>query len=63
MSAAGPPGTADAPLAIDNDNPAAPNKGTAHARRFRFEACLGWDMVESPQYLFSCLKQRILAQK
>jgi hypothetical protein len=24
--------TAEAPLASDNDNPAAPNKGTAHAR-------------------------------
>jgi len=35
------------PLASDNDNPAAPNNGTAHARLFRFEACLARDMVES----------------
>jgi hypothetical protein len=38
---------ADAPVASDNDNPAAPNNGTAHARCFRFEACFGWDMAES----------------
>jgi hypothetical protein len=38
---------AGAPLASDNDNPAAPNKGTAHARRFCFEACFGWAMKES----------------
>jgi hypothetical protein len=35
------------PLASDNDNPAAPNNGTAHARLFRFEACLARDMVEA----------------
>jgi hypothetical protein len=44
ISVADPPVPADAPLASDNDNPAAPNNGTAHARRFRFEACFGWDM-------------------
>jgi hypothetical protein len=38
---------ADAPLASDNDNPAAPNNGIAHARCFRFEACFVRDMVES----------------
>src|SRR6516164_10315414 len=31
---------ADAPLASDSDNPAAPKTGTALLRRFRFEACL-----------------------
>jgi hypothetical protein len=40
--AAGPTVAAGAPLASDNDNPAAPNNGTAHARLFRF--C---DMVKS----------------
>jgi hypothetical protein len=30
-----------------DDNPAAPNNGTAHARRFGFEACFDWDMEES----------------
>jgi len=30
---------ADAPLASDKDNPAAPNNGTAHARLFRFGVC------------------------
>jgi hypothetical protein len=44
--AAGPTVAAGAPLASDNDNPAAPNNGTAHARCFRFEACLS-DMMES----------------
>jgi len=39
--------SADAPLARDNDNPAAPNNGTAQARRFRFEVCFACDMVES----------------
>jgi hypothetical protein len=32
----GPPVDADAPPASDNDNPAAPNTGTALLRRFRF---------------------------
>jgi hypothetical protein len=47
ISAAGTSVAADAPLASDNDNPAAPNNGTAHARRFRFEPCFACDMVES----------------
>src|SRR5262245_438963 len=46
MSAAGA-SVADAPLASDNDNPAAPSNGTAHARRFGLEACFPWDMLES----------------
>jgi hypothetical protein len=45
--AAGTSVAADAPLASDNDKPAAPNNGTAHARCFRFEACFARDMVES----------------
>jgi hypothetical protein len=45
--AAGTSVAADAPLASDNDNPAAPNNGTAHARCFRFEACFARDMVGS----------------
>jgi hypothetical protein len=36
---AGPPGTADAVPASDNDNPAAPNTGRALLRRFCFEGC------------------------
>jgi hypothetical protein len=44
---AGPTVAAAAPLASDNDNPAAPNNGTAHARLFFcFEACFARDMVE-----------------
>jgi len=46
ISAAGTSVAADAPLASDNDNPAAPNNGTAHARLFRFEDCFARDMVE-----------------
>jgi hypothetical protein len=46
-SAAGPLVTADAPLASDNDNPAAPNTGRALLRRFRFEACFACDMMDS----------------
>ena len=46
VSVAGTWVAADAPLASDNDKPAAPSKGTAHARRFRFKACLDWDMIE-----------------
>jgi hypothetical protein len=41
---AGPPGTADAGLARDNDKPAAPSTGKALLRRFRFEDCFVWDM-------------------
>jgi len=41
-------GPADAPLASDNDNPAAaPSTGTAFLKRLRFEACLACDMVET----------------
>jgi hypothetical protein len=47
ISAAGPSVAAGAPLASDNDNPAAPNKGTAHARCLRFEVSFALDMVES----------------
>jgi hypothetical protein len=47
----GPPGTADAPLASDNDNPAAPNTGKALLRRLCFEACFAYDMVEPFRYL------------
>ena len=46
-SAAGPPVVADAPLASDNDNPAAPNSGRALLRRFRLESCFACDMVAS----------------
>lgn len=44
---AGPPGTADAVLASDNDNPAAPNTGRALLRRLCFEFCLAWGIVTS----------------
>src|SRR4029077_3015499 len=44
--AAGPTVAAGVPLASDNDNPAAPNNGTAQARCFRFEACSVCDIVE-----------------
>jgi hypothetical protein len=40
-------GALDAPLASDNDNPAAPNTGTAFLRRFRFEACFAYGMAET----------------
>ncbi|HEY2526552.1 MAG TPA: hypothetical protein VGJ20_01190 [Xanthobacteraceae bacterium] len=46
-SATPPPVAADAPPAKDNDNPAAPNTGTAFRERFRLEACFVRDMVES----------------
>jgi hypothetical protein len=45
MTDAGPSLTAEAPLVNDNDNPAALNNGTAHARCFH--PCFGWDMEES----------------
>jgi hypothetical protein len=35
------------PLASANDNPAAPNNGTAHARCFRIEGFFAWGMVTS----------------
>ena len=40
-------GEADAPVASDNDNPAAPNAGTAFLRLFRFEVCLVCDMARA----------------
>jgi hypothetical protein len=46
MSAAVPPVDADVPLAGANDNPAAPNNGTAHARCFHFGVFFR-DMVKS----------------
>jgi hypothetical protein len=46
-SIAGPPGTADAVLASDNDKLAAPSTGKALLRRFRFEACSAFDMIMS----------------
>src|SRR6516165_2382683 len=42
-----PLGTADAALASDNDNPAAPNTGRALLRRFSFEVCFDWGIVNS----------------
>ena len=42
-----PIGTADAALVSDNDNPAAPNTGRALLRRFSFEVCFAWDIVNS----------------
>jgi hypothetical protein len=42
-----PLGTADAALASDNDNPAAPNTGRALLRRFSFEVCFAWGIVNS----------------
>jgi hypothetical protein len=45
ISAAGLPIAADAPLASDNDNPAALNTGTALMLRLRFvEACFACDI-------------------
>ena len=44
---AGPAGTAEAPLASDNDKPAAPKTGSALLRRLRFEAGFGCAIVES----------------
>src|SRR6516225_7336975 len=42
---------ADAPLASDSDNPAAPKTGTALLRRFRFEACLARAIRVLPCFL------------
>src|SRR5262249_18322605 len=47
MSLTGPAGSADAPLASDNVNPAAPNTGRVLLRRFRFEASFS-DMGSPP---------------
>jgi hypothetical protein len=38
-------GPADAPLASENDKPAAPNTGRALLLRFRFEACFARDIA------------------
>jgi hypothetical protein len=59
--AVGPTVAADAPLASDNDNPAAPNNGTAHARCFRFEACFARDMAKS-SYTFGQYRYRTLGK-
>src|SRR6516164_7390202 len=45
-----PLGTADAALVSDNDNPAAPNTGRALLRRFSFEVCFAWGIVNSFQH-------------
>jgi hypothetical protein len=58
--AAGPTVAAGAPLASDNDNPAAPNNGTAHARLFRFETCFAFDMVESSHTFAQTFDQPIV---
>jgi hypothetical protein len=50
ISAAGTSVAADAPLASDNDNPAALNNGTAHARCFRFWGFFVCGMVASHTY-------------
>src|SRR5262249_8673653 len=42
-----PLGTADATLASDSDNPAAPNTGRALLRRFSFEVSFAWGIVNS----------------
>jgi hypothetical protein len=43
-------GAPDAPLANDNDSPAAPNNGTAVLRRFRFADCFVCDIAETPVF-------------
>jgi hypothetical protein len=50
-SAAGPLVAADAPLASDNDKPAAPNTGATLLLRLCFEVCLACDMIESNKKL------------
>src|SRR5262245_58058611 len=42
-----PLGTADATLASDSDNPAAPNTGRALLRHFCLEVCFAWGIVTS----------------
>jgi hypothetical protein len=59
VSAASPPIAAVAALASDNDNPAAPNIGTAFLLRFRFEAGLACDMESSLRYLLAMFDQSI----
>ena len=60
MSVAAAPVPADAALASDNDNPAAPNNGIAHARFFRFEPCFARDMVESSHTFGQIFDQSIV---
>jgi hypothetical protein len=60
ISAAGTSVAAGALLASDNDNPAAPNNGTAHARLFRFDACFACDMVESSHTFGQLFDQSIV---
>ena len=60
MTAVGPSVAAEAPLASDNDNPAAPNKGTAHARCFRFEGSFAWGMVTSHTVKSDCVRNAIV---
>jgi hypothetical protein len=43
------PSAVDAPLASDNDRPAAPNTGAAFLLRFRRKVAFACDMVE-PQF-------------
>jgi hypothetical protein len=54
---------ADTPLASDNDNPAAPNSGTALLRRFRFEYCFACDMVETSLLSSKWFDQSICMRK
>jgi hypothetical protein len=42
----------DAPLASDNDNPAAPKTGKAFLARFACEASFARDMYNSPEFYF-----------
>jgi hypothetical protein len=53
---AGPP---DAPLASENDKPAAPNTGRALLLRFRFEACFARDMADTSHTFGQCSDQPI----
>jgi hypothetical protein len=62
-SAAVPPLAADAPLASDKDNPAAPNTGTALLLRFRLEACFACDMVESSETVVQMFDQSTVWSK
>jgi hypothetical protein len=57
---AGPPGTADAVPASDNDNPAAPSIGRALLRRFSFEVRFAWDIVNSFPSFGRCSKGGLL---
>ena len=43
----------DAPLASDNDNPAAPKTGKAFLARFACEASFARDMYNSPEFHFN----------